>query len=245
MSRVSKRVDSEPTEAARISPSASDRILRHPLFQGADRQRLAGPLQSLRPRLYVAGETVALPGSRRPVLQLILSGRLCLFDLTPDGRRLILDYVEAGGFDGYLAVAGLRGHFSEAMVPTEVVSISRSLLDQLLLAEPRLALNLLWSMSRRLHRREDQVERMCLRDPTQRLAAQLLALAEAIGQRQEGWWVTPRLSHVEYFWDHVRLERMLFDGVLEPNAGQLRPDQARPGLGLELKMPDAERYLVA
>ena len=79
----------------------------------------------------------------------MLSGRLCLFDLTADGRRLILDYVEAGGFDGFLSVAGLRGHFSEAMTPSEVVSIGRSLLDQLVLLQPRLALNMLWTMSRR------------------------------------------------------------------------------------------------
>ena len=92
-------------------------------------------------------------------------------------------------------MAGLRGHFSEAVVPTEVVSVGRSLLDRLLLAEPRLALNLLWAMSRRLQRREDHVERMCLRDPTQRLAAQLLALAEAVGEQRDGWWVSPRLPH--------------------------------------------------
>ncbi|MDQ6901230.1 MAG: mandelate racemase, partial [Candidatus Dormibacteraeota bacterium] len=55
----------------------------------------------------------------------------------------------------------------------------------------------------------------------------------------------PQLSHIEYFWDHVRLEGMLFDGVLKPEAGELRPDPSRPGLGLELRATDAERYLVA
>ena len=52
----------------------------------------------------------------------------------------------------------------------------------------------------------------------------------------------PRLRHVEWFHDHVRVERLLFDGVLEPEDGSLRPDRSRPGLGLELKRPDAERY---
>jgi L-alanine-DL-glutamate epimerase-like enolase superfamily enzyme len=51
-----------------------------------------------------------------------------------------------------------------------------------------------------------------------------------------------RLRHLEYFHDHVRLEEMLFDGVPEPEGGQLRPDRSRPGLGLELKRADAERY---
>jgi L-alanine-DL-glutamate epimerase-like enolase superfamily enzyme len=50
------------------------------------------------------------------------------------------------------------------------------------------------------------------------------------------------LRHLEYFHDHVRVERMLFDGVLEPVDGALRPDLSRPGNGLELKRADAERY---
>jgi L-alanine-DL-glutamate epimerase-like enolase superfamily enzyme len=52
----------------------------------------------------------------------------------------------------------------------------------------------------------------------------------------------PRLRHLEYFHDHVRVERMLFDGVPEPEGGALVPDRSRPGLGLELKRADAERF---
>jgi L-alanine-DL-glutamate epimerase-like enolase superfamily enzyme len=52
------------------------------------------------------------------------------------------------------------------------------------------------------------------------------------------------LVHVEYFHDHVRIERMLFDGALEPVGGCLRPDPERPGLGLELKRQDAERWRI-
>ena len=52
----------------------------------------------------------------------------------------------------------------------------------------------------------------------------------------------PRFRHLEYFHDHVRLEPLLFDGVLEPRAGELYPDNSRPGNGLELKRADAARY---
>jgi L-alanine-DL-glutamate epimerase-like enolase superfamily enzyme len=51
-----------------------------------------------------------------------------------------------------------------------------------------------------------------------------------------------RVRHVEYFHDHVRIEHMLFDGALSPRNGALFPDLSRPGLGLELKAVDAERY---
>ena len=52
----------------------------------------------------------------------------------------------------------------------------------------------------------------------------------------------PNLRHLEYFHDHVRIESLLFDGVLEPKNGELRPDRSLPGHGLELKRADAERY---
>jgi L-alanine-DL-glutamate epimerase-like enolase superfamily enzyme len=49
------------------------------------------------------------------------------------------------------------------------------------------------------------------------------------------------LVHLEWFADHVRVERLLFEGVLEPDDGVLRPDRSRPGLGIELKRAAAER----
>jgi L-alanine-DL-glutamate epimerase-like enolase superfamily enzyme len=50
--------------------------------------------------------------------------------------------------------------------------------------------------------------------------------------------------HLEYFHDHARIEQLFFDGALTPVQGELRPDLSRPGLGLEFKHRDAERYLV-
>lgn len=48
--------------------------------------------------------------------------------------------------------------------------------------------------------------------------------------------------HLEYFHDHVRIEHMLFDGAAQPDQGNLAPDLARPGLGLEFKEQDAQCY---
>ena len=52
----------------------------------------------------------------------------------------------------------------------------------------------------------------------------------------------PNLRHLEYFHDHQRIERMLFDGTLDPEGGVLTPDPGRPGLGLDLRSADAEPY---
>ncbi len=52
------------------------------------------------------------------------------------------------------------------------------------------------------------------------------------------------VCHIEYFHDHVRIEQMLFDGVLTPCEGRLKPDLSRLGMGLEFKRSDAEKYKV-
>lgn len=52
------------------------------------------------------------------------------------------------------------------------------------------------------------------------------------------------MLHLEYFFDHVRIESMLFDGFTPPQRGVIRPDLSRPGIGVELKTKDAEQYRV-
>jgi L-alanine-DL-glutamate epimerase-like enolase superfamily enzyme len=54
----------------------------------------------------------------------------------------------------------------------------------------------------------------------------------------------PNLWPIEYFHDHVRIENMLFDGVVQPVEGALRPDRSRPGMGLTLKQTDAQRFRI-
>ena len=48
----------------------------------------------------------------------------------------------------------------------------------------------------------------------------------------------------EYFYDHVRIDEMLFDGIQQPVNGALQADMSRPGLGLEFKYKDAKKYQV-
>lgn len=52
----------------------------------------------------------------------------------------------------------------------------------------------------------------------------------------------PSFFIAEYFFDHVRIESTLFDGFIQPINGFIQPDLSRPGLGIEFKYDDAERY---
>jgi L-alanine-DL-glutamate epimerase-like enolase superfamily enzyme len=55
----------------------------------------------------------------------------------------------------------------------------------------------------------------------------------------------PRFAHMEWFHDHARIEALLFEGAPKLRDGAVAPDLGRPGLGLEFKRADAERYAVS
>jgi L-rhamnonate dehydratase len=48
-----------------------------------------------------------------------------------------------------------------------------------------------------------------------------------------------RSARLEYFHDHVRLERRLFEGAPEPDGGVLTVDRTRPGHGLSVRVSRA------
>ena len=54
----------------------------------------------------------------------------------------------------------------------------------------------------------------------------------------------PRLRHMEWFHDHVRIEGMVFDGAPAAKDGMIAPALDRPGHGLVFKQRDAERLAV-
>jgi L-alanine-DL-glutamate epimerase-like enolase superfamily enzyme len=51
----------------------------------------------------------------------------------------------------------------------------------------------------------------------------------------------PRLRHMEWFHDHARIERLVFDGAPVPKDGVIAPALDRPGHGLVFRQRDAER----
>lgn len=195
------------TTTAAVDQVTPTELAGHPVFEGLAVAPLASALRDVRTRRREAGETVCGPGGRA-ALHLVLSGRLCLYEVTTDGRRVILDFLDAGGVDGMLELAGLGGHFSAAVEASHVASVPPPVLDRIAQVAPGFSFNLLKVTIRRLRRREDQLERLALRDPDQRIADQLLALAEASGPSGQGAapLSAPRVSH-EALADMLALRR--------------------------------------
>jgi CRP/FNR family transcriptional regulator len=167
-------------------------------------------------------------------MHLLVEGHLRSFQLAPDGRALLLELIEAGGFDGLLTIAGQRGHFTETVQDSLVAALPWELLERLLEVEPSIAINLVRLIAIRLENREEHLESMALKDPSRRLARQLLALAETLGRR-EGKWVAlkPRLTHqmladmlgVRRETVTVHLHRLVERGAVQARSGHLYLDR--------------------
>jgi len=170
-----------------------DRVLAHPILAGTRLDAMKPLLADVKSRVFAAGETVSRPDTSWPVMQLLLEGRLCLFELTRDGRRIILDHLDQGDVDGMI-MAGRRGHFAVAMERSRVAAMGPALIANLIHVDPQFAINLLRAAGERLQRREEQLERLTLRDPAQRLAGQLLALSDHV-TGADGLCSIPRVSH--------------------------------------------------
>ena len=54
----------------------------------------------------------------------------------------------------------------------------------------------------------------------------------------------PSFYIAEYFFDHVRIEKMAFDGFNEPVKGCMKPDLSKPGFGLTLKEKDLKKFKI-
>jgi len=163
--------------------SGKDLVLAHPLFDRVSRDAVLPLLGRALVRKIPRGRVLHSPGEQSQPMYLLLSGRLRAYQLAPDGRRLVLEIIMPGGFDGVLPMLGKRGHFNEATADSVVACLEWKLLEELFVAEPHLLRNLVDMVATRLEGREGHLESMAMRDPTRRLARQLAALAGSVGEQ--------------------------------------------------------------
>lgn len=119
-------------------------------------------------------------------IQLVLFGRLKAYEVNAEGEELLLELIDAGGFDGLIPAAGLPGHFTQAVEDSLIAQITMSMLESITAAEPRIVSNLTRMISARLLARERRIQALVLADPRRRLASLLLGLAEVAAPDRDG-----------------------------------------------------------
>lgn len=158
-------------------------------------ERLDGQLPD---RHLEEGEIFFGPEDRSERLFLLQRGKVRVFRSTPDGREFTLAIVEAGTVFGEMALTGqrLEGAYAQAMEPTEVSTMLRSDLENLILVKPEVGLRIMQVLSERLRRQEIRLEDIGMKDVRARLASIIVLLVEAEGVRSgTGYRIPSHYTH--------------------------------------------------
>ena len=118
------------------------------------------------------------PGER---LFLVRQGRVQLYRISPEGKKLVIATLGAGALFGEMALLGQQMHntFAEAMEDCSIMVMSRTDLERLMLNDPMIGRRILALTRQRLSDAESRLEDMAFKGIPARLASLLLRLAAA------------------------------------------------------------------
>jgi len=154
-----------------------------PLFEGLPEDQVKEMAAIALDKRFHRGRTVFSEGEPANGFYVVISGRVKIFKLSPDGKEQILHIFGPGEPFGEVPVfEGKRfpAH-ATALEDSSVCYFPRTAFVSLLEKNTSLALNMLAVLSRRLRRFTDLVDNLALKEVPGRLAAHLLYLSEREG----------------------------------------------------------------
>lgn len=126
------------------------------------------------------GAIIYEPGETGEVLFLLKRGLVQLYDLSPEGKKLVVGALAPGAFFGDMPLLGqaMSGTFAEAARECLICAMGQGDVEALLLAEPQVALRILHVLGRRLHEQRTALADVVFKSVPGRVAALLLRMAE-------------------------------------------------------------------
>lgn len=139
------------------------------------------------------GQVIYAPGETGEVLFLLKRGRVQIYRLSADGKKLVIATLGAGTFFGEMDFVGqgMYESFAEALEPSVICALSRPDLVRLIQAKPMVAVRLLHVVGQQLVETQGALEELAFKPVPARLAALLLRLRRSHGDVIEG------ISHQE------------------------------------------------
>jgi CRP-like cAMP-binding protein len=125
------------------------------------------------------GKILYMPEDTSEVLFLLKEGRIQLYRISPDGKKLIIDTLGPGAIFGEMALIGQGMHntFAEAVEDCVLYVMSRGDVERLLVTKPKVALRIFETLGSRLREAEARLEEIAFKSISARLASLLLQLA--------------------------------------------------------------------
>jgi CRP/FNR family transcriptional regulator len=193
-----------PNNGASVSHGTTD-VADHQIFEGLTDSDLADLDDRFAMATFRKGELIYSPFDRGEALFLLENGRVRLFRSANDGRQVTLAMLDPGASFGQISVLDepLHDAYAEAMADCVVRVLRVADLERSIADHPRVALNLMRSLSERLRTAEDQIEALAFHPVPARLAGKLLELMDRYGR------VTPNGIRIDERFTHMQLAEMI------------------------------------
>lgn len=135
------------------------------------------------------GKIFYQPEDTSEVLFILKKGRVQLYRISPEGKKLEVSTIGPGTIFGEMALVGQRMHnaFAEAVKDCLLCVMSRHDVERLILGNPSVALRIMDLMAKRLNDVEARLEDMAFKSIPARLALLLLRLREELGDNIYGY----------------------------------------------------------
>lgn len=135
------------------------------------------------------GRVFYIPDESGEVLFLLKQGRVQLYRISPEGKKLVIATLGPGSIFGEMSMIGQGMHntFAEAIEDCTLCVMSRSDLERVLLDKPQVGLRILETLGQRLREAEARLEDIAFKNIPARLASLLLRLHEEHGSTIEGY----------------------------------------------------------
>ena len=149
------------------------------IFQDLTQQEMENMDRTTTMSTCEVGRVFYGPDETAEVLFLLKKGRVQLYRLSPEGKKLVVTTLEPGAIFGEMSIIGQGMHntFAEAIDECTLCVMSPSDVEHLLTSKPKVALRIMDVMARRLKDAEARLEDLAFRSISSRLASLLLKLA--------------------------------------------------------------------
>jgi CRP/FNR family transcriptional regulator, cyclic AMP receptor protein len=157
------------------------------IFKGLDSEDVNDLIAVAKKRTFRSGEVIFHRDDPGQMLYIIKEGKVKICLISPDGQEISLVVFGKGEYFGEFAL--LDGHPRSAdaiaLEKVECYTLLRSDFHNVIMKNPRIAIQVMEVLCERLRKTDQQVEDLIVLDVYGRVAKKLLELAETHGLKQE------------------------------------------------------------
>lgn len=172
------------------------RLTAIPMFADLSPQNLQVLAGIVVSRRYSKGEVIIAQAEIGTCMYFLMGGRVKVSLVSPEGKELVLDYLEAPAHFGEMSLVDSQSRSADVIAVTDVsvLALEGKDLSTAIQIQPKLALSLIATLSKRLRTTISRLEDLAFLDATHRVMRVVLNVATA-GLETRGTPIVQGMTH--------------------------------------------------